>query len=169
MNEANLGLFWDSRVMEPELSSSEKALRDQFVKEYLYDFDAYQACIRVGFANQFASDYARRLMGEPYVQRRIAELSKITPEDEHEQLEQDRLLTLRVLREAAQRGPYASRVAAAAKLSAILGMDAPVKTSAEVMHRGGVMQVPSIANLDDWEQAATATQTKLVKESRSNG
>lgn len=167
MNEAHSGLFWDNRVMEPELSSAEKTLRDQFVKEYLFDFDAYQACMRVGFANQFASDYARRLMGEPYVQRRIAELSKVSPSDEKEQAEQDKLLTLRVLREAAQRGPYASRVAAAAKLAAILGLDAPVKSSQEVLHRGGVMMVPSIANLDDWEQAAEATQSKLVQESRS--
>lgn len=167
MDENTSGLFWDSRVMEPELSPREKALRDVFVKEYLVDYDPFQASLRVGFMRSFAEDYAKRLMSEPYVQRKITELQRTEPADEKEQAKQDKLLTLNTLRQAAQNGPFASRVAAAAKLAAILGMDAPVKTSQEIMHKGGVMMVPGLASLDAWEGAAQQSQERLVQEARS--
>lgn len=40
-------------------------------------------------------------------------------------------------------------------------MDAPTKIKSEVALRGGVMMVPGIANLEDWEKAAQASQTQL--------
>lgn len=119
------GLFWDSRLMEPELSPQEKALRDAFVLEYVKDFDPYSACLRVGFQSAFAIEYAKKFMGESYVQQRISELQRVTPENEEAQAKEDKALVLSVLRQAAQNGPYASRVAAAAKLASILGLDRP--------------------------------------------
>jgi len=111
--------------MEPELSEQEKALRDLFVQEYIKDFDPFQACLRVGFQAAFAVEYAKRFMSEPYVLRLIAELQRSTPENEDAQSREDKALVLSVLRQAAQNGPYASRVQAAAKLASILGLDRP--------------------------------------------
>jgi len=101
-------------------------------------------------------------MAEPYVQARIMEQTLETPDDEVEQERLDKELTLSVLREAAQRGPYSSRVAAAAKLAAILGMDKPVASTLEISNRGGVMVVPGIGNVDDWEQTAVKAQQDLI-------
>ncbi|ARB11146.1 terminase small subunit [Pseudomonas phage JG054] len=125
MAENTSGLYLDPRLMEPELSEQEKALRDLFVQEYVKDFDPFQACLRVGFQAAFAVEYAKRFMSEPYVLRRIAELQRSTPENEDAQSREDKALVLSVLRQAAQNGPYASRVQAAAKLASILGLDRP--------------------------------------------
>lgn len=123
MAENTSGLYLDPRLMEPELSEQEKALRDLFVQEYIKDFDPFQACLRVGFQAAFAVEYAKRFMSEAYVQRKIADLQRATPENEDAQAKQDKALVLSVLRQAAQNGPYASRVQAAAKLATILGLD----------------------------------------------
>ncbi len=125
MAENTSGLYLDPRLMEPELSAQEQALRDVFVQEYLKDFDPFQACLRVGFQAAFAVEYAKKFMGEPYVHRRIVELQRLTPENEEAQSKEDKALVLSVLRQAAQNGPYTSRVAAASKLASILGMDRP--------------------------------------------
>ena len=125
MAENTSGLYLDPRLMEPEPSGQEKALRDLFVQEYIKDFDPFQACLRVGFKSAFAVEYAKKFMGEAYVQRRIAELQRATPENEDAQAKEDRALILSVLRQAAQNGPYASRVQAAAKLATIYGLDRP--------------------------------------------
>ena len=125
MAENTSGLYLDSRLMEPEPSGQEKALRDLFVQEYIKDFDPFQACLRVGFQAAFAVEYAKRFMSEPYVLRRIAELQRSTPENEDAQSREDKALVLSVLRQAAQNGPYASRVQAAAKLASIYGLDRP--------------------------------------------
>ncbi|MFA7523101.1 MAG: hypothetical protein WCY71_09285 [Halothiobacillaceae bacterium] len=125
MAENTSGLYLDPRLMEPELSEQEKALRDLFVQEYIKDFDPFQACLRVGFQAAFAVEYAKRFMSEPYVLRLIAELQRSTPENEDAQSREDKALVLSVLRQAAQNGPYASRVQAAAKLASILGLDRP--------------------------------------------
>lgn len=154
--------FWNVEGMETQLSDSEKALRDLFIKEYLLDFDPVAACLRVGFINSFASDYAKLFMAEPYVQRGIAKSQREAQCDDDLQLERDKQLTLSVLRQAAQNGPFSSRVAAASKLAAILGMDAPQKSQQEILHRGGVMMVPTISNVDDWEREAQKSQFDLM-------
>lgn len=125
MGEDITSTCFDSRLFEPEPSGHEKELRDLFVQEYLKDFDPFQACLRVGFQSAFAIEYQKRFMNEPYVQRRIVELQRVAPADEAAQLKEDRALILSVLRQAAQNGPYASRVQAAAKLATIHGLDRP--------------------------------------------
>lgn len=114
--------------MEPELSSQEKALRDSFVIEYLKDFDPYAACLRVGFQSAFAVEFSKKLIHESYVQKRIAELQRVQPSNKEVQDKEDEALVRNVLRQASQNGPYASRVAAAAKLANILGIDKPEST-----------------------------------------
>jgi len=153
--------LWGNEGQLP-LSERELALRNEFVRQYLIDFDPVLACMRVGFTKAFAEDYAIRFMAEPYVQKRITELSLETPADELEQEELDKQLTLSVLRQAATNGPYSSRVAAAAKLASILGMDKPVANTLDITSKGGVMVVPGISNVDDWEETALKAQQELI-------
>lgn len=161
--------FWTDEAMASDLSQSEKDLRDRFVEEYMLDFDQKAAVIRCGIMESFAKEYAGRFMNEPYVRRKIAELQKAAADDPKTEEEQTkRRIRAALLKEAHYRGPgssHAARVGALAKLGAMYGMDAPIKTQKEVTHRGGVMMVPAIANLNDWEKAATASQEALRKDS----
>ena len=115
------GLFWDTRLMEPELNQQEKALRDYFVQEYLKDFDPYQACLRVGFQSAFAIEYAKRFMSEPYVLQRIEEEKRARSMDSDEEVKNDLALIVNGLRQASQNGPYASRVQAMRALMDLRG------------------------------------------------
>lgn len=105
--------------MDPQ----EKRLRDMFVDEYLKDYDSYRACLRVGFQSNFAVEYSKKFLAEPYVQRRLADLQRTPSISPEIQEQQDKALVLSVLRQAAQNGLYATRVAAASKLASIYGMD----------------------------------------------
>jgi len=59
-----------------------------------------------------------------------------------------------------------ARVAAVRELAAIRGFHAPVKSQVDLNTRTGVMQVPAVASLDEWEAAATASQNALAEASR---
>lgn len=167
MAENTSGHDWEAMAtMEPQLSPAELALRDNFVFQYLIDFDPYQAAVRVGFLSNLALSYAQRFMGEGYVLRKIAELSRACPDNENEQRKRDESLTLNTLRQAMQNGPYASRVAAARELANILGLTGGNKRAEELLHRGGVMMVPAIVNVEEWQRAALASQETLVRETR---
>ena len=125
MAENTSGLYLDPRLMEPEPSGQEKALRDLFVQEYIKDFDPFQACLRVGFQAAFAVEYAKKFMSEAYVQRRITELQRATPENEEKRAQELRALAISVLVQASQNGPYASRVAAIRELNSMHGWNKP--------------------------------------------
>ena len=101
------------------LTPDERLLRDEFVKEYLKDFDPYKAALRMGFQRVFAEDQGQELINDPYVQ---AQLPKIRPEPK-DQFESDRQLVMDTLRRAAQNGPFNTQVQAATMLSRILGID----------------------------------------------
>ena len=161
--------FWASEAMAQDLSGKEKELRDKFVDEYLLDFDQTAAAIRIGFSASFAQTYAEKFMTEPYVRQRIAALQTAMAEDEKIEAELDRRrIRAALMREAHYQGPgssHAARVSALSKLASIRDMDAPTKIKSEVALRGGVMMVPGIANLEDWEKAAQASQTQLQEDS----
>jgi hypothetical protein len=161
--------FWESEAMAPELSNSEKELRNRFVDEYLLDFSQTAAAIRIGFAASFAQTYAEKFMAEPYVRKRISELQLAMDGDEKAEADRDRRrIRAALLREAHYRGPgssHAARVSALAKLAAIRDMDSPLKLKIDARQRGGVMMVPAIASIEDWEAAAQASQGDLQKES----
>lgn len=160
--------FWQAQqVALQSLSANERAVRDKFVKEYLYDYNQVEAAIRIGFPASFAASYAERFMGEPYVLQKIAE-AELADADELEQLETDRRrIRAALLREAHFIGPgasHAARVNALGKMASILDMDAPVKIKSETTVRGGVMAVPAIASLEEWEKAAVSSQQKLQQD-----
>lgn len=111
--------FKNKTYYQGKLSKSELALRDNFVTEYLVDYDSIKACLRLGFLSSFAQEFAMRLETDPYVQRKIAEARMTTPAD---QLERDKQTVLATLRQATVHGPYNTRVAAATQLAKLIGM-----------------------------------------------
>lgn len=161
--------FWEADAMVQDLSDKEKGLRNKFVDEYLIDFDQTAAAIRIGFSASFAQTYAEKFMTEPYVRKRITDMQIALTEDEKIEAELDRRrIRAGLMREAHYRGPgssHAARVSALGKLATIRDMDAPIKVKGDFTHRGGVMMVPGISNLEDWEKAAQASQTDLQKDS----
>lgn len=164
------GIDWAWAKLEPEPDPGEKALRDQFVDEYLVDYDIVAAASRCGFQKAFAEEFAKRLWNEAYVQRRIkqAEQRPVDPEA-LEAYDRNRIRAA-LMREA--HNPYTSggaRVAALSKLMSLYGMDAPTKApDAATSHRGGVMMVPAIADPDAWERTAMPLQVKLSEDARSD-
>lgn len=159
-------------LKQPELSEQELALRNLFVDEYLTDFDSVSAAMRCGFASSFAEDYAKKFLSEPYIQQRIKKEQLREPENKEEKTSEDdhnkRRVLSALMREAHnQYNSGAARVAALSRLTAIYGMEAPIKSQQEILHRGGVMMVPAIADINAWEQSAIESQTKLVVEARS--
>jgi hypothetical protein len=153
------------------MTEREKALRDTFVAEYLVDYSQTNAAMRCGFPRDFATEWGSRLMDEPYVQQKLKSL-EMTPGDPVAEAEYNRQrIKQQLMREAHYRGPgssHAARVAALARLAAIYDLEAPKKTKIDIEHRGGVMRAPGVANLEDWEAAAVASQEALQNGSSSS-
>lgn len=111
--------FWSGDDAADDLTPQECALRDAFVREYLRDYSAYRAAIRLGYKAGIAGEYAAKFMHEPYVLRKIAEL-----ESNNGNVIDS--IKSGLLREANFNGPGAShgaRVSAYTQLSRIEGMD----------------------------------------------
>ena len=125
---------FDNYLVAPELSASEKALRDLFVQEYLKDYDAFCSCLRCGFHAAYAVEYAKQFMQEPYVQQKIKSF-ELDRGIENEG-DRDRNLVLSTLRKqmqyAGQGASHAARVNAAVNFAKLIGMEPPTKTRSEV-------------------------------------
>lgn len=114
------------------LTKQERDFRERFVEQYLVDYDAYSAAIRLGYQEAFARQYAKQFMAEPYTLNRIAEreaeMGILTEEDQHR-----KKIVAGLYREAYNRSNSGSaRVAALAQLAKIIGIEAPAKTQQEV-------------------------------------
>lgn len=158
-----------------ELSHEERVIREQVVREYLFDFNWTKACLRCGFRSEFADDTAKRFMLDPYCIWRVKTLSRelninITPEQKSnidEEKKSDILTALE--REANYFGPGSSssaRVAALGKLAQLRGMEPPKQVKKEVK-LPGVMVAPGIATIDEWEAVATKAQEQLQTDTLS--
>lgn len=161
--------YWDPLVMQQELTPAEKQLRDAFVTEYLKDLDSWAAAVRVGYLRAVAHDYASLLMQEPYVQREIERRRAEIPANpkEDDKTERHRVRQW-LVEEARYKGPgssHSARVSALTKLCNVLDMDGATKSKVEVTHKGGVMLVPAIASLEDWEKQAAKAQDALIASS----
>jgi hypothetical protein len=149
-------------------------MADRFVLQYLRDFNATQAYIRTRCENEPEYEPARietaiqqgyEMTRWPYVAQRIQEAL--------EQAEEKNIVTRSEIlhglkREAVYHGPGAShsaRVGGWGKLASIMGMDQKQVERGLAM-RGGIMVVPAVEELDDWEKRAQAAQAALKEEVR---
>lgn len=118
--------------MAETLTKQERALRQRFVEEYLTDYDAFSAAIRLGFQEAFAQQYAKQFLTEPYtlklIKEKEAEFGILTEEDQHR-----KKIVAGLYREAHNRfNSGSARVAALTQLAKIIGIEAPVKTELKV-------------------------------------
>lgn len=118
--------------MADTLTKQERVLRQRFVEEYLADYDAFAAAIRIGYQEAFAQQYAKQFLTEPYtlklIKEREAEFGILTEEDQHR-----KKIVAGLYREAHSRfNSGAARVAALTQLAKIIGIEAPVKTELKV-------------------------------------
>jgi hypothetical protein len=153
----------DHLLAERQLTEEEYLLRVEFVKAFMRTRNAFRACIEIGFMEAYALDWAKVFMNEGAVRRLI---SKFEMEEDSEEaaIERQRKYRAWLEQEATYYGPgcsHGSRVTAIAHLMKMEGMEAPVKTETEVLHKGGVMLVPALTSPDVWEKSASVSQNEL--------
>lgn len=158
---------WAWAAMEPEPTEQERALYDLFCQEYLVDLDATRAASRCGFQAGLAADYGKMLYTKSYIQKRLAALQRMKG-DEVAERDFDAINTRARLRAIINddRQKAAARVAAARELNAMHERKMQAKALDAVNQRGGIVMLPAIANLDEWEKAAVGSQAALAEASR---
>lgn len=165
-------LPWTKSITyEGDLTQDEMQLRDAVVSEYLHDRDWTAACKRLGMSSALALDYGRRFSEDAYVQRKLKEVeqAKATAPDitKKQELELEKQRIIEGLKdEAYYRGPgssQAARVAAFKQLCSIFGFEAP-KQAAVSVTATGVMMVPMMGSMEDWEKMASESQSKLQED-----
>lgn len=160
-------LFLKDGEFQAELNAAERQIRDQFVVQYLQDYNSVLACIRLGFQEVYARTWGPKLLAESYTQRKLQETINGRKAQLEENTDTEHSQIIEALRrEANYYGPGASqsaRVAALAHLAKLTGME-PAGKAQEVLHRGGVMLVPATADIGDWQAAALASQQALQKD-----
>lgn len=143
---------------EENLAEDKKTARKLFVLEYLKDFNATTALLRMGqegtiqYVRKKGSEYLR----EPYVQQLIAEHIREAKEDTIV----TRAEVLHGLKKEAYNAPEATvRVTAWSNIGKMLGMFVEKK---ELKVTGsGVMLVPASASPEEWEAATANAQEQL--------
>lgn len=145
------------------LNNKMRARYDRFVAEFVFDYNASQAMMRMGYAQAGASVRAHTWLKHPYVQWKL--------KDYVNKLEAQTLCTrgnviAMLVREANYYGPdgnAASRVAACRQLAKALGLNV-LKIEQEVRNVS-VMEVPMVPSTEDWSSAARESQRQLREHS----
>ncbi len=152
-----------------DLSQREIALRDLFVAEYLVDYDMMKAAMRCGFAQQMAVEYGQKLFYDSYVQVKLSRIGIGKNDGSEETVAYDKKrIQEALMREAHNYGPGSSHAARVSALKALAEIHSLVERKVAGQKsanapQGGVMTVPAIADLTEWEQAASASQDALIQ------
>ena len=107
----------DPQRYDAPLDDKQRALRDVFIQEYLKDFDAYAACLRLGFNVNFAIDQAKILLACGYVRRGIDYFTRTGEVNADE----DKKALLANLRWLSFNGPPAVRASASKQYMEAMG------------------------------------------------
>ena len=161
------GVFFD-QGMVPAPNESQRIMLDRFVEQYLRDYDAVEACRRLGYGGDHALAFAKQFMTYPYVANRIRDVEEAEKDEEDEAEIMRRRVKAGLMREANNYGEGSSqsaRVAALFALGKIAGME---KNTVEHTHKGGVMFAPATAtDVDAWESSAMSNQKELHTDNAS--
>lgn len=147
------------------LNNKEEESRKEFVKEYMFDRNPINAAIRCGYVKAVAVRIADRYMSEPYVLRAIRKA-----EEEFDY--QDRKELTAIKRKVVNRltteidnfsidADAKTRIAASNSLGKLLDMEPNKRVDIHSTGGSPVMVVPGIASIEDWEKAASESQSKL--------
>ncbi len=147
---------------EDALTPEELFIRNLFIAEYMVDYNAAAACIRVGFHPDQAEDFAAQFMREGYVLRGVAE-----QQQQPISASQASIMRSQVIHKLWEEsnGPFArpsERVGALTSLTRALAIELKEDTGDDnTGPAGGVMQVPAMTDPDTWSEIAAAAQKKL--------
>jgi hypothetical protein len=141
--------------------------RQEFAKAYLIDCDPTMAALRCGLADPEDLDSARAT-GWYYFRQpeTLAAIQAFSATLENDKIvSRDRVL-MGLLEEANYRGlgsSHSARVAAWGKIAQMLGAEKPADPNAPdpTKVRGGVMLIPMAQSIEEWEGAATRSQSAL--------
>lgn len=158
---------------EENLTPRKRQRADLFIIEYLRDYNATRAYRRTRLiecpfddvSDDVCSQQGYEMKRWPYVSQKIQEAFEIA-EEKNVVTRTEVLHGLK--REALFHGPGAShgaRVSGWGKLATIMGMDQK-QVERGLSMKGGIMVVPAVEGLDDWEQRAQAAQAALKEEVR---
>jgi phage terminase small subunit len=134
--------------------------RQQFVHEYVKDMNATAACSRLGWVYAYPAIKCNEILREPYTQWYLAKFLA-TCEDSAIITRTQVLLGLR--EEAFNKGDDASslsRIAAFRALAKMMGWEI-TRMEGNITLHGGVMKVPVVGNLEEWENQSTKQQEQL--------
>lgn len=152
---------------ERAYTAREKALRDYFVEQYLIDYNAQSAAVRVGYNKSMAKEFAAKFMAEPYVLREIQRREGVVDPTKPDDKEAARKKIMAgLLREANFFGPgssQAARVAALSKLAQLHEMEPKFKQVEEDDDKlKGVIVIPGLMTEEQWMEVAAKQQDSLV-------
>lgn len=119
------------------LTKKEIEVRKKWVKEYLKDFDAKRACLRIGYAWSACDRMAELFEADSWTQRHLQEQKELQAAD---QFKKDKQLIIQTLRQCVSHGPYASRISAARELAKIIGLGSEDKSAAEDEVKRGTLE-----------------------------
>ena len=167
------------RISQDSYSPQDLELRDQFVRYYMLNYDAYGSCIRLGFEPEAAFELSKEYMSDPYVLTSITKAENArqgVKSDEndlsvlpngfvpHDEETDKQRIKSALFKEGFFRGPgssHAARVAALKTLAQIYELDKEEKKVEKVA--SNVMVVPAMGSVDSWEQSASEQQEKLKR------
>lgn len=146
-----------------KLSPEYKKRREAFAREYIKDFNAVQAGMRMGMSFETANGNAHRMLNDPYVHHCLEHLRSAL--DEAAIVSRADVL-LGLVKEANFDHPllstHSARISAWKQLSKVLGMEVnKLEVSGSLATQGGVMRVPAVPSVDKWEEGAAASQAEL--------
>lgn len=116
------------RKEEKDLLPAEKRLRQDFVDEYLEDYDAIAACMRLGYSLASARSYANKFLKEPYTLRLLKEKEKAFSLSEIDVHKKKIISGLYKIAQGAIPGSAVAKVSAYSQLCKILGLEAASKS-----------------------------------------
>lgn len=143
------------------ISETRKNQSLEFIEHYLACFNATEAARRMGYAGTSASTQGHELLHLPFTKGELKKRYDQHAEDNKEIRQQVILMLMRESNDFSDSASHRARVAAIAQLSKILGME-QINLKADVSHRGGVMLVPMVNSLDEWQKAAQVSQAALM-------
>lgn len=146
-----------------KLSPEYKKRREAFAREYIKDFNAVRAAMRMGMSYESASANAHKLLDDTYTIHCLDHLRAAL--DESAIVSRADVL-LGLVKEANFAHPllstHSARISAWKQLSKVLGMEVnKLEVSGSLQSIGGVMRIPAPQSVDKWEESAAASQAEL--------
>lgn len=148
-----------------DLQDRFKLLRDKFVREYIKDFNGANAMRRLGYKHSAVSVHASKFLAHPYTQWR---LRKMMEELDEKSIITRNLVLMGLVREANYHGvesTHSARVSALKSMARILGMEV-IKVDGDMKIKGGLLAVPLVKSVKDWETLSRQAQSELKREVR---